>query len=666
MTNDKIRKLRRLAFNSYLIFQKIFRKIVNKLFPTPLPQTHKAVSKDSVSALDNAVVVITGSSSGIGRSLAEAFAAAGSSVVINGRNEASLNLALNKLKGKYSNVAAIKADVSQYEGAKKLIEQSIQKFGKIDVLINNAAMPGPIDKKIWDISLKEWQDVIDNDLTSSFLCSKELIHWAETNQHRVRIINVSSGIVNYGAPNLGAYNVAKMGVEGLTTSIAADCSNDNLLVSVVSIRPRSVRTEMTKKYYSKVEYGLMDDPEVLSPIFLYAASAPFQEIMGKSLSEPAFSADPKGEIVLNNLLSPVRPLRIEPEIFKRDSYTKKLDKVGAYMHLLQNPLGFYPSVAETISKNIYSRDLHGYPDPAYTELRVAVSQHTGIKPNYITFSNGSSELIDRAMRTFSGTKGNIIITRPTWGSVVWPSFQRCGLGPIEVPYLGTLAQKNIRHDLEGILNMINHETKLIYLVNPCNPTGSIVDKNDLKNFLYSVPSHVTVILDEAYIDYCEPAKRFNLPETLDNIPCRVIGLRTFSKFYALSGFRIGYAYGMPEVIDYIDRLALPFNVSNISQFAAITALKDSESQEKTYNNNLLERQRICKELDRLNIFNMPSQTNFILFDCPLDREKMRAALKEEGIFMPHLDALFSSNNYTITTVGLPEHNQKILDFLSGY
>ena len=215
MTDDKIRKLRRLAFKSYLIFQKIFRKIVNKLFPTPLPQSHKAVSKDSVLALDNAVVVITGSSSGIGRALAEAFAAAGSSVVINDRNETMLNLALNKLKGKYSNVAAINADVSQYEGAKKLIEQSIQKFGKIDVLINNAAVAGPVDKKIWDISLEEWQDVIDNDLTSSFLCSKEIIHWAETNQHRVRIINVSSGIVNYGAPNLGAYNVAKMGVEGL-------------------------------------------------------------------------------------------------------------------------------------------------------------------------------------------------------------------------------------------------------------------------------------------------------------------------------------------------------------------------------------------------------------------------------------------------------------------
>ncbi|MCK4829147.1 SDR family oxidoreductase, partial [bacterium] len=198
MINNKIRKLRRLTFKSYLIFQKIFKKIVNKLFPTPLPQIHKAVSKDSVLALDNAVVVITGSSSGIGRALAEAFAEAGSSVVINGRNETSLNLALNKFKGKYSNVAAIRADVSRYDDAKKLIEQSIQKFGKIDVLINNAAVAGPVDKKIWDISLEEWQDVIDNDLTSSFLCSKEIIHWAETNQHRVRIINVSSGIVNYG------------------------------------------------------------------------------------------------------------------------------------------------------------------------------------------------------------------------------------------------------------------------------------------------------------------------------------------------------------------------------------------------------------------------------------------------------------------------------------
>lgn len=653
-------KVKRFAVKLSFLSQKAVRKFTAHFYQSTSVLTGVSLPPDRAHDLDKMVVVITGSSRGIGLTLAEIFLEAGSAVVINGRQKEALDAAAGKLKTKYSKFLAVAADVADPLQAKRLVDESLQQFGRIDVLINNAAVPGPMDKKIWDVSPEEFQTVMQANVTAPFLCAREVIRWANSQEHPVRIINVSSGIVGHGAPRLGPYAVSKMGLEGLTLAINADSAADHPLVSVVSIKPRSVTTAMTKAYFSAADYAFMDDPKVLAQVFRYAASAPAADIMGRSLSEPAFAADPQGEIILNNAFAAVKPFRIQPETFRPENAA--LDQSGAYMHLLQNPFGFYPSVAEAIRAAVNSREVFGYPDPNYTALRQALSARLKLPPEYFTFAPGSSELIDRALRVFSQPRAHIIVTQPTWGSVVWPAILKYGYQATQVPYLGDIKQKNLRHDLDGILKSINVFTRLIYLVNPCNPTGSMVSRQELKHFLENVPRHVTVLLDEAYLDYAQPDKCFNLPEAIDRLPGRVIGLRTFSKFFALSGFRIGYAYGRPEVLDYLNRLELPFNVNHISQLAAVTALQDNSAQEKTYANNHHERQRICSELETLKIANLPSQASFVLFESPLDRGAMRAALKQQGIFMPNVDAAFTQN-YAITAVGLPEHNQKILDYL---
>jgi histidinol-phosphate aminotransferase len=644
----------------YSLAQKIIHKILRQFQPISTPKAQQQILNTAASALSGKVVIITGSSQGIGWALAEAFAKMGAAVVLNGRNITTLSDALNKLKNKYPNVIAVNADVSEEEGARRLITETIEKFGKADILINNAAVPGPNDKKICDMLLSEWQTVLKNNVTGPFLCSRELILWSKKTQHPVRIIHLSSGVVDYGAPHLSAYHVSKSAVEGLTLATAADCSLDGL-ACVVAIKPRSVRTTMTKDYFSTVEYGLMDDPEILAPIFLYAATAPSYEIMGKSLSEPLFSADPRGEVILNNNFSGVIHWQLQPENFKQDEATQKLDKSGAYMHMLQNPLGVYPNVVKAIKESLDSKEMYQYPDPNYSILKNIISTDMGIAPETLVFGAGSSELLDRAIRTFSHPRGTIILTSPTWGGA-WEFLLRYRMRPIPIPCLGRVEEKNIRHNLEGVLQAIDLNTRLIYLVNPCNPTGTIVNKDDLKNFLLRIPQHITVILDEAYFNYCEPAKRFQLTEIIEKVSCRILALRTFSKFHALSGLRIGFAYGTKEAIAFLNRSDIPMTVSHITQLAAVAAWKDRLSQEKTYEINRKERERLCAELDRLNVPNMPSQTNFVLFDCPLERPKMRAILKEKGIFMPNVDGALPGNQ-AITTIGLPEHNQIILDFL---
>lgn len=656
-----IRKIRRLFIFAFLYINKVANKIAIEWKEDSVVESVEPKKVACKLSLNGAVIVISGSSRGIGFAVARAFLDAGSRVVINGRNQDRLEKALTKLEKYSPNVLSVNADVSTPDGAKKIIDEALTKFGKIDVLINNAGMSSSNHKKIWELSGKELQQILQTNIVGPFLCSKEAIQWAKENRHHIRIINVSSGIVDKGAPYLGAYTISKMGLEGLTISIAHDDTIDDRLTSIVSIKPRSVRTGMTASFFSKKECLAMDYPDVLAPVFLYAATAQRNEILGKSLDELCFSADPGAAITMENKLPLIQPLKIQTPIYS----SEYRDKRGAYMHFLQNPFGFCPSVVEVLTKVVNDSSVHQYPDPNYTQLRETISAYLNVDPSDISFGTGSSELIDRAIRIFASKKGNIIITRPTWGHIVWPSCIKYDFLPIEVPYTGSVKKKNIRHDLQGILEVINDWTKLVYLVNPCNPTGSIVEKEEFRSFLHQIPSHVTVLIDEAYIEFCEPEKRLNLALEYKEVNCRLIGLRTFSKFFALSGFRVGYAYGNPDVINYLERLSLTFNLSSISQLAASTALKDKAFQQKVYKHNFSERKRICEELDRMDIPNMPSQTNFIVFDCPMDRDKMRLEMMKEGIFMPNIDAALGGN-LTATTVGLYKHNQKILNLLSKY
>jgi histidinol-phosphate aminotransferase len=661
--NEWTRKIRRFLFRFWQLIEKILRKIHRQLFPAQAASISSALPACTTAVLKNQVIVITGSSRGIGYVLAQAFLKEGARVVINGRNPAALEEARRKLQNISNEILAVPGDVGQEADVARLVQQAVQKFSKIDVLINNAATPGPENKKIWDLGLQEWEEALRFNVTAPFLCTREIIRWGIAQKHPVRVINVSSGIVGYGAANLGAYNVTKTALEGLSVAVAADAGGDGL-ISIVNIVPRSVRTEMTKGYFSAVDYELMDDPQVLVPVFLHAASATVGEIMGKTFSEPRFSADSNAETVLNGPVAGFPTLKMQPETFKQKLHETG-EENGGYMHLLQNPFGVYPSVVKVVQENFGNKQIYRYPDPSYQLLRAALAKHHQLDSNAFTFGTGSSELIMRAIRLFGGDKGKVIVTRPTWGSVVWPTIIKAGLIPMDVPMLGSVKTKDLRHNLEGILRAIDCRTRLVYLVNPCNPTGSMVGKADLKEFLGRVPSHVTVLLDEAYIDYTEPEKRFNLASVLSEFSCRVIGLRTFSKFFALSGMRVGYAYSTPATINLLDRWDVPFNLSAMAHLAAHAALMDQSMQEKVYQNNFDQRRRMYQKLDELKIDYMPTQTSFILFDCPMDRNRMRADLQKEGIYMPNVDAVVG-DNYAVIPVGLPEHNERILNYFSKH
>ena len=658
--NDRLRHLRRIATRLTIVLRQKLRAFI--LAPPP-PPPPPLPAPEGRTDLRGRVVAVTGSSRGIGLAVARAFAREGANLVLSGRDAAPLARAAAGIGRETPGckIAVAVGDVSTETGAKALVDAAVQQLGGLDVLVNNAAIAGPMDRKLADLSASELPAVLAANVTGPWRCISEAVRAARHLGRPLRIVNVSSGIAGTSAPGLGAYAVSKWALEGLTAAVTVDARTEEVPVSIVSIRPPSVKSEMTKAYYPWDQYVQLDEPDAIASSFVWAATAPAGEIAGKSILEPAFRADPLAEVVLNNGYSAAPFFRIDPEHRRPASLSGPRD--GAYMHLLENPWGMSPKAAEVLAEGIRAGGLERYPDPSYTTLRRALAGRFGLDPACFAFGNGSSEILERMLRTLARRERPVVVTRPTW-SLVHVFAGRLGLRLEEVPYLGSLESGDLRHDLEGLLRAVGPETSLVYLVNPCNPTGSALDPAALAGFVEALPAHVTLILDEAYVDFEEPSLRLDLAPLLERAKARVVGLRTFSKFFGLSGFRVGYAYARPDVIRLLERTEIPFAMAAASEAAAVAALADDAFQTGTFEKVRRERERLCAKLRELGIPHLPSQTHFLLFDAPLAHERLRALCRERGLFLPVVDLY--TKNYGVLPVARPEHDDVVLEILARH
>ncbi len=439
------------------------------------------------------MILITGSSRGIGLALAKAFAQAGSRVIITARSQSQLDAARESFGAAKTQVVAIAADLSSHDGPERLMSEAFEQCARVDVLINNAGTPGPPGRAVWDADAKEWEDVWRANVLGPAACAAALVKRAKERRIPVRILNVSSGIAGHGAPNLGLYAVSKDALEGLTRALAADDSDG--LVSAASIQPRSVRTEMTRRYYDGPTFALLDDPDVVAPVFLWAADAPSAVVNGRSFSEPAFAASAVAAASIRGSMAATAPIRLVPETFRPGS--RHFDAPGAYMHLLENPHGFYPAAADSLAAAQPPRSVWAYPDPTYQSMREHIGAEAGVPASQVAVCPGSTEMIDRILRLFCGPGDSIVITKPTW-SFFHAFARRWHVIPTEVPMLGSMQEHSMRHDLNGLLRAISPRTRLVYLVNPCNPTGTVVARDELERFVKELPMHVVCVIDEAY------------------------------------------------------------------------------------------------------------------------------------------------------------------------
>ena len=288
----------------------------------------------------------------------------------------------------------------------------------------------------------------------------------------------------------------------------------------------------------------------------------------------------------------------------------------------ENLLGPSPKALAAIRKEL--PNIHMYPEGPCTLLRQALADRFSMPEARIVISNGADNLILMIACAFVDEGDEVVMADPTF-AVYTNVTQIMGGKPVNVRV------RDFTHDLDGILKKVNRKTKLVFICNPNNPTGTIVTHDALDDFLARLPGHVIVILDEAYADFAEHPHYPNGLEYVDGHP--VIVLRTFSKVYGLAGLRIGYALGGEELMHCLYQVRDPFPVHRLAQVAAVAALKDIDHAVKSIQLVYEGRRYLYKELDRMGLTYVPSEANFVLIDFGKDIREVFEALLREGIII---------------------------------
>lgn len=318
----------------------------------------------------------------------------------------------------------------------------------------------------------------------------------------------------------------------------------------------------------------------------------------------------------------------------------------------ENPVGPSPRVLQSI-ENIL-KNTHRYPDGNATKLKEVIGKKFSVKPNQVTIGNGSNDIIEFIARSFLGTDDSAIYSEHAFA--VYPLVVKAvGAEGIEVP------AKNFSHDLDAMLDSIKSNTKIIFIANPNNPTGSFIGRAEILKFLDKVPEDIIVLLDQAYFDYSSFEDSDVDFDILNNYPNLVMS-RSFSKAYGLAGFRIGYSVSSEDIANYLNRVRQPFNANSLALFAAEQAIEDEEFMNKCLQLNLEQKKVLYKGLESLGFHCLPSKGNFISFDCKEDSTGLFNRLLSQGVIVRTL-GVYKMPNFLRVSVGLPEENLIFLEKL---
>ncbi|RHW39312.1 histidinol-phosphate transaminase [Lysinibacillus yapensis] len=318
----------------------------------------------------------------------------------------------------------------------------------------------------------------------------------------------------------------------------------------------------------------------------------------------------------------------------------------------ENPYGFSPKVKAFLNGDDTNHAI--YPDGYAQNLRTAVANHLNVAEKQLLFGNGSDDLIAIVTRALLYPGVNTVMATPSFS-------QYQHNAEIEGAEVRQVPLKDGKHDLDAMLAAIDEKTSIVWVCNPNNPTGTIVNDEELQNFIEKVPSDVLIVLDEAYFEYVNSPEYKDTLHYVNEYP-NVLIMRTFSKAYGLASFRVGYAIGNEGIIAKLDPVRAPFNNTVLSHKVAIIALQDQAFIEecKTKNEEGKKQYSAFCEKHGLNIY--PSQTNFVLFEVKADSDVVFTEMMKRGFIIRSGNAL-SSPGYIRVTIGTEEQNDKFLSLL---
>ncbi len=315
----------------------------------------------------------------------------------------------------------------------------------------------------------------------------------------------------------------------------------------------------------------------------------------------------------------------------------------------ENPLGPSPKAQEAMQAEI--SQVHIYPDGGGYKLRHALADKYSVDIENIVLGNGSNEIIELLCHCFLNPKAELIAARHAF--VVYKLMASLfGAKYVEVPDPGFM------HDVDGMLNAITDDTRLVFIANPNNPTGTVIGQEALDRFIDRLPEHVVAVFDEAYYEFLEDA-----PDTLKYVKegKNVCVLRTFSKAYGLAGLRIGYAIAPTHVTEILQKARQPFNANLIAQAAAVAALNDTEHVTKTIETNKSGIQFLEDALDQRDIEYVSSAANFILVNVG-DGDELFQKMLEKGVIIRSMSS-YKLPEWVRISIGTPAENKRCLEVL---
>ncbi|MBC7756384.1 MAG: histidinol-phosphate transaminase [Bdellovibrio sp.] len=317
----------------------------------------------------------------------------------------------------------------------------------------------------------------------------------------------------------------------------------------------------------------------------------------------------------------------------------------------ENPLGISPKAQMAIDEAVH--DIARYPDGNSFTLRQAVSEKFGVDYNQIVFGNGSNDILELVARAFLVASDEAIYAQHAFA--VYPLVtQAVGAAGVVVP------AKNYGHDLDGFLMAITPKTKLIFIANPNNPTGTLIHKNVLRAFIHAVPSHILIVLDEAYDEYLSSENKSEAIAWLSEFENLIIS-RTFSKAYGLAGLRIGFGLMHADVADILNRVRQPFNVNSIAQAAAVASLADGDFVARSYAANQAGMAQMTQGLSELRLEYIPSHANFVSFKVA-NAAQVNQQLLQNGVILRPI-ANYEMPDYLRVSIGLFCENARFLSVL---
>jgi histidinol-phosphate aminotransferase len=342
-------------------------------------------------------------------------------------------------------------------------------------------------------------------------------------------------------------------------------------------------------------------------------------------------------------LSPYIPGKPIEEL-QRELGLARVIKLGSN----ENPLGPSPKALAALAGA--NETLHRYPDGSAYQLRQAIADRWKVAREQVILGNGSDEILGLLARTFLSPGDEAVMADRTF--VIYRMEVTAAHGkPVVVPLV------NWTHDLEAMAGVITPRTRLLFICNPNNPTGTMVSTEAVDRLMARVPHEVIVVFDEAYFEYVRDPR---FPDTIAYVRegRNAVVLRTFSKIYGLAGLRVGYGITTPEINDFLDRVRPPFNANSLAQRAALAALGDDDHVARSRAVNTAGMEQVGNGLRALGLTVIPSEANFLFFDVKRDGRQVFESLLQEGIIVRHIDGTMLR-----VTIGESDENSAFLQAL---